>query len=326
MPQLDQPGVLGQFRQDVRRIPNEGHQRHHQLFTDRVNRGVCDLREQLFEVGEQQLGLFRKDGQGRIGPHRTHRLVRLGRHRFQKHLEVFPAVPEQALAGQQGFRFGDHRRHRLEQPLDRDLVFLHPPAIRLAAGHHRLDFLVLDHTLLLEIHQQHLAGPQGALLQHAGRRDIQHTGFGGHDDEVVAGNRVAGRAQTVPVQQGPHHRAIGERHRGRAIPRLHQPGMVFKEPLLVRANGILHAPRLGNQHHHRMRNRAPPGNQQFQGVVEAGGITAPGINDGGQLTDVPAKQRGLHSILAGPHLVQVPAQRVDFAVMGQETEWLGQFP
>ena len=40
--------------------PNKGHQRHHDLFTDRINWRVRHLRKELLKIGRQMLGLGRK--------------------------------------------------------------------------------------------------------------------------------------------------------------------------------------------------------------------------------------------------------------------------
>ena len=47
---------------------------------------------------------------------------------------------------------------------------------------------------------------------------------------------------------------------------------------------------------------------------------------GRSLCDVVAEQLGLQIGLAGPHVVQVAAQGVDLAVVGQVAERLGQLP
>ena len=62
MPQLDEPRMAGPLVQDVGRIADERHQRHHQFLADRIHRRVGDLREHLLEVGVEQLRLFRADG------------------------------------------------------------------------------------------------------------------------------------------------------------------------------------------------------------------------------------------------------------------------
>ncbi len=58
---------------------DERHQRHHQLFADRIDRRVGDLREQLLEVVVQRLVLVRQHRQRRVVAHRAGRLPRRAR-------------------------------------------------------------------------------------------------------------------------------------------------------------------------------------------------------------------------------------------------------
>ncbi len=57
------------FRQQVVFASQKTHQRHDQLFAQRVDRRVRDLRELLFEIVEQQLRTVRQHGQRRVEPH-----------------------------------------------------------------------------------------------------------------------------------------------------------------------------------------------------------------------------------------------------------------
>ena len=70
----------------------------------------------------------------------------------------------------------------------------------------------------------------------------------------------------------------------------------------------------------------PAGGEQFQGVVEAGRIAAGLVDDRQELRDVVAEQVGAKAALARAHPVEVAAQGVDLAVVGQVAEGLGQLP
>jgi hypothetical protein len=91
--------------------------------------------------------------------------------------------------------------------------------------------------------------------RHFGRsflRHRQHAGFGRHDDEVVVGDDVARRAQAVAVQRRADLAAIGEGNGGRAVPRLHQRGVVLVEGLAVVIHQRVAGPGFRDQHHHGM--------------------------------------------------------------------------
>ena len=119
--------------------------------------------------------------------------------------------------------------------------------------------------------------------------DRQHAGLRGHDHLVVGGDHVARRAQAVAVERGADLQAVGEGDRGRAVPRLHQRGVVLVEgaPLLVHER--VAGPGFRNQHHRRVRQRVAAAHQEFERVVEAGGVRLALVGDRPQLGDVVAE-------------------------------------
>jgi hypothetical protein len=104
----------------------------------------------------------------------------------------------------------------------------------------------------------------------------QHAGFGGHHHQVVVGDQVARRAQAVAVEGGADLAAVGEGHRGRAVPRLHHRRVVFVEGAALLVHQRVRFPGFGNHHHHRVRQRVAAHHQQFERVVERRGIGLPG--------------------------------------------------
>ena len=149
-----------------------------------------------------------------------------------------------------------------------------------------------------------------ALLRHG-----QHAHFGGEHDEVVVGDEIARRAQAVAVERRADLAPVGEGHRGRAVPRLHQRGVIFVEgaPLLVHQR--IAGPGLRDQHHHRVGERIAALHEEFERVVEAGGVRLALVGDRPQLRDVVAEQFGVDARLPRRHPVDVAAQRVDLAVV-----------
>ncbi len=75
-----------------------------------------------------------------------------------------------------------------------------------------------------------------------------------------------------------------------------------------------------------MRHGVAAAHQEFQRVVEAGGIRLTLIGDRPELGDVVAEKFGRDRSLARRHPVDVAAQRVDFAVMGNHAVWVCQLP
>ena len=105
---------------------------------------------------------------------------------------------------------------------------------------------------------------------------------------------------------------------GRAVPRLHQAGVVLVEGPLLLAHRLVAGPRLGDHHHHRVRQRAAGEHQQLEHVVEHRRVAALGVDDGQDLREVVAEQRRREQALARVHPVDVAAQGVDLAVVADE--------
>ena len=86
-------------------------------------------------------------------------------------------------------------------------------------------------------------------------------------------------------------------------------------------------PGLGNQHHHRVGQAVARPDQELDGVVQAGGVGEPLADDRLDLGDVARLvELGGEEGLAGPHPVDVAAQRVDLAVVRDHPVGMGQLP
>ncbi len=179
---------------------------------------------------------------------------------------------------------------------------------------------------MLEVDQEHLARLQPPFGDDLIFRDRQHPHLGRHDDAAVAGDDVARRAQAVPVERGADLPAVGEGDRRRAVPWLHQRGVVFVEGATLLVHQRITRPRFRDHHHHRMGERVAAHGEEFQGVVEAGGVRLAFIGDRPQLLDIGAELRRRHRGLPGGHPVVVAAQRVDLAVMGDHAVRVRQRP
>ena len=252
----DHPAALGLRIEQVALGADRRADRGHELLADRVERRVGDLREQLLEVVGQRPRAAAEHGEGRVVAHRADRLLALERHRRHQDLEVLLRVAERVL--QRAQRLAGVRRRRLGrlQRLERHQVLADPLLVRLLGRDPVLDLLVGDDPALGEIDEEHLAGLQAALLDHLVRRHVEHADLGREDDVVVGGHPVAGRAQAVAIEHGADLHAVGEGHARRAVPRLDEAGVVGVERLLLLAHRVVVLPRLGHQHHHRVRQRA----------------------------------------------------------------------
>ena len=81
--------------------PDDGHQAHHQLFADRIDRRVGHLREVLLEIGEQRLRPVGQRRNRRVVAHGADRFLAGRGHRRHQELDVFLGVAESLLAIEQ---------------------------------------------------------------------------------------------------------------------------------------------------------------------------------------------------------------------------------
>ena len=178
----------------------------------------------------------------------------------------------------------------------------------------------------IEIDEQHLARLQAPFGDDLLLRNRQHAHFGRHHDEIVVGDEIARRPQAVAVERRADLAPVGEGDGGRAVPRLHHRGVIFVEvaPLLVHQR--IARPGFGDQHHHRMGQRIAALHEKFERIVETGGVRLPFVGNRPELGNVVAEQPRGDARLARRHPVDVAAQRIDLAVMGDHPVGMGEAP
>ena len=330
------------------------------LFADTVDRRVGHLREELLEVVGQELRPVGEHGQRRVVAHRADRLGAVGGHGREDDFQVFEREAEVSLELDEARVFARHAggpprvegmgmgvNLALEQlfgRLDRavlgeiadmgrvgkgiqpHLIRRHPLPPWLGGGELPLDLLVFDDPALLGVHEEHPTGPQPALADHLARRQLEHARLARHHHEAVLHLPPAAGPQAVAVERGADPYAVGEGERRRAVPRLHQAGLKLVVGLEVVGHALVAAPRLGDQHAHRLLDRPAGEHQQFEHVVEGGRVAAPLADHRLDLVEVGAKHGMREHALAGVHPVDVAANRVDFAVVGDVAEGVGEVP
>ena len=195
---MDHGGRLGLGLQRRPAFTQMHFQAHHQLFPQGVNRRVGDLGEALFEVVVQQVGFIRQHRQRDVVSHAISGLLTQSRHVFDHEIEVFGGEAHGGLQPQQiqltdltvlGPGLGFHTAAMVLQPVavweTSSRVLLHGP--------------VVEQLAVLQIHSNHLAGAETALLNHGFAAEIHHTGFRSHDHETVGGGAPARGAQPVAI-------------------------------------------------------------------------------------------------------------------------------
>src|ERR1051325_5974494 len=291
--------------------------RHDQLFADAVNRRVRDLREELLEVVVEQLRTLRKHGERRIRAHRADGLVAANGHRCQEELSFLLRVAVDLLALHDERVLGRGRfRGRARKLFEADEVVPEPVAVRMLRGDAVFQFLVVNDTPLFGIDEEHATGLKPSLHQDSLGRDVEHADFGGHDHKTILRHVVARGPQAVAIEHRADSDSVRKGDRRRPVPRLHQARVIFIKGFLLIAHRLVAAERLRDHHHHGMRKGAARQRQQLQSVVEHGGIRALRVDDGQHLVYVFAEQLGLELAFAGVHPVDIAAQGIDLAVVG----------
>ncbi len=108
------------LREDVAEVLEARAQRHHTLFTQRVDRRVGDLREVLPEEVRQRAVMVGKDGKGAVIAHRADGFLAVFGHWREDQLDVFHRHAGGVLAAQEFLllvieaRLGPRTDHRLE--------------------------------------------------------------------------------------------------------------------------------------------------------------------------------------------------------------------
>ena len=217
------------------------------------------------------------------------------------------------------------RLHGL-QGLEHDLRALQPLAVGIGGAELLLDLVVRDDAALLEVDEQHLARLQAPLLDDRLLRDRQHAHLGGKHDEAVVGDEIARRPEAVAVEGGADLAAVREADGGGAVPGLHERGVILVEGAPALVHERVAGPGLRDQHHHGVRERVAAAHQELERVVEAGGVRLALVGDRPQLGDVVAEQAALRRSLPRRHPVDVAAQGVDLAVMGDHPVGMGELP
>ncbi len=298
--------------------------RRDEFLADGVEWRVGHLSEQLLEVVEQLAGPVRQHGEGRVGAHRTDRLGAAQHHRFDQDLEFFLGVA-----------VGHELRDQVVvdgvlDPTVGKFAELDDLAQPLAVGSFgrepTLDLLVADDAALDGVDEEHLAGLEPALLDDLRRFDVEHADLGGHDDQTVVGDPVAARAQAVAVEHGADDGAVGEHDRCRAVPGLHQCGVEAVEVALRLVHRRVLLPRLRDHHQHGVGQLVAAEVEEFEGLVEAGGVRGVGGADRVDAVEPIAPDLALEQRLAGPHPVAVALDGVDLTVVGHEPVRVGQRP
>ena len=90
--------MLGSLLEQISLRPKVHRERHDELLSNRIDRGICHLREHLPEVRREQLRTLGQNREGGVVPHRSSRFLSRVRHRTEHHLQLVGRIPERVLS------------------------------------------------------------------------------------------------------------------------------------------------------------------------------------------------------------------------------------
>ena len=143
-----------------------------------------------------------------------------------------------------------------------------PIAIRLRSRESLYHFVRFNDTLLVEVDEEHPAGSQSRPVADVGRRYIQNTRLGCHNQQVVFRDGVSERAEPVAVQDSAQHVPVCECDHGGSVPRLHDPAVVLVEVLDRLRHVLVAVPRGRHQHGSSVLNAPAPHVDRFKRIVQ----------------------------------------------------------
>ena len=299
-------------------------QAHHEVLTDRVDGGVSNLGKLLPEVVEEYLRTVAEHGQRRVVAHGGRRLLPIGTHGYDGAIDILLAEAKLYLATCKVI-YGIANAAPAVQFLQLYAVGAKPLAVGVLLGQSILNLAIVVDFSLLGIDKQYLTRLQPALLGNLRGVEVHDTHLAGHHHGVVLGDGIARRAQSVAVQHASGKTAVAEQQGGRAVPGLHEDGVILVEGLEVFADGVLVIKALGHHNSHGMGQREAAPHEELEHVVEAGRVAHAGLDDGRNLADV-AQGFGRQYRLAGLHPSTVAADSVNLAIVAEQAERLGQAP
>ena len=180
---------------------------------------------------------------------------------------------------------------------------------------------------MFHVDQEHLARLQAPLLDDLLFRNRQYAGLGSHDHEVIVGDQITGRTQTVTIERRADLATISEGHGGRAVPRLHHGSMVFVEGATVFVHRRVLFPGFRDHQHDGLGQRVPTTHdEQLERIVEGCRVRLPRVMQRPYLLQVFAENRRRNRLFTRLEPVDVAAHRVDFAVVGDVAERVRQIP
>ena len=170
--------------ENVSLVADVGHDRHHELLSDRIDRRIRHLREELVEVVEENARPVCERCKRRVVAHRANRFVARLRHRTEDELDVLER-PAKALLFRRNPAIWTGRHDFGEKTGDGNVVLLHPAAIRSTPCVVGLKLGVLHEAVFPEVEPEQRAGTKPSVAHDRFRRDVENSRLRRKDEKSV---------------------------------------------------------------------------------------------------------------------------------------------
>ena len=252
------------------------------MLTQGIDWRVRDLGEQLIEVVKERARLLGQAGQRRVDTHRGKRGLTLLGHGTHDLVDVIPVIPELSHAHSGGHLgiLGGRGRGGLIERVDGQRLLGNPVAVGLLLGIAGAQLVVVDHAAAGKIDLEHLARSQAATRQDVLGAYLDGAHFACQHKAAIARHVVAGGAQAVAVEGGAQRATVGKGDGRRAVPGLHEHGLVSVVGAALLTQAVVVVPRLGQQHGRGTRKRATVHDQKLKHVVQNRRVGTLAVDDG----------------------------------------------
>ena len=248
-------------------------------------------------------------------------------HWRQDEFHVFHGETGGELAAAQLVRIeGDRLFSRADHRLELFHVF-EPFKIRVLVCKLGNDFLVLVELVFLKVGCDHAARLDAALADNDVLIERAHAGFRADSKDIVLCERIAHRAETIPVETGDGPATIKGGYGGRAVPRLHDGVTIaVKRCVGVRHDAVTLGPGFRQKEGFGHWRGASGLHQNLEHGVERRRVRGASLNDRLQVFLMAFKRVGDHTDFVRLHPVGIAANRVDLTIVGEHAEGLSQPP
>ena len=210
---------------------------------------------------------------------------------------------------------GGRCRDRPIERVDGQRLLGNPITVGLFLGVTGAQLVVVDDAPAGKVDLEHLARPQAAARQDVLGAHLDGAHLACQHKATVARHIVTGGTQAVTVEGGAQRATVGKGDGRRAIPRLHEHGLVSVVGAALLAQTVVVVPRLGQQHGCGTRERTAVHDQELEHVVQNRGVGALAVDDGHHTLKIVLQHGAVQIGLAGANPVDVALEGVDLAVV-----------